>query len=462
MTRAPSLSPLLVKEARALLPLWAGTIVALAAAFAWRRSLSDIGVFGYVAGVVALGAHSIGHEYGHRALPMLLAQPLARWRVLAAKFVIMGAMLTSLALTAAIVFRFDGFRGDDASRMVILPVLAAIFIAPLFTMLCRSTLAGAVLGPSVPMTLWVVAAFAAWWGFGIDVNRMAAWFRDQWMMVAGIACPILAVLTWRTFSRLEAVEGMPTTLTLPRWLRSPAGARRPAPWRALVAKEIHLQQMTIAITLLYGVIWAVGMTLRRSTPSVIDLPLEAVLLLYCMGLALVIGALASAEERQQGTLELQLLQPVSALAQWAVKCVVALGLAVLLGVVMPTLLLAAFAVNTGRNPVVGMSLSLVLLVLMLTSSSLYVSSLVSSGVTAMTWSVPAAIGVAIFIPIPADYTEASIVAAQVLSVLIVVVLFWFGYLNPTSAEHPARRTLAQISVVAVLVATGLAAAGALI
>lgn len=478
MTRAPSLAPLLVKEVRALLPLWAGTMLALAAAFVWRRSPSDIGVIGYVAGALSLGAHSIGHEYGHRTLPALLAQPAPRWRLFAAKFLIMGAMLATLAMTAAVVFTVDGSRVDAPVMMVILPVLAAIFIAPLFTMICRSTLAGAVLGPSLPMTVWVLVLLVAWWAFGVDGDAASTWLMDRWVTVAAITCPILAVLTWRTFTRIEAVEGIPTTLTLPRWMSARAGARRAAPWRALVAKEVHLQQMTIAITLFYGVIWAIGVGLRDTVPVSVAIPLEAVLLLYCLGLAIVIGALASAEERQQGTLEVQLLQPVSALGQWVVKCAVALSLALLLGVVTPTLLIAAFSVNTGSSPIVEMSHNLVLLVVMLTSSSLYISSLVSSGVKAMAWSLPAGIGVAIFIqttrtaiasastrlgiPVPADTAEASLVAAQVLSMLIVPVLLWFGFVNHTSAEHPLRRTLAQIGVVALLVAAGLTAAGALI
>jgi ABC-type transport system involved in multi-copper enzyme maturation permease subunit len=477
MTRAPSVSPLLVKEFQALLPLWAGTLAALVAATAGiRRWPSDLAVIGYIGGVFALSAHAIGHEYGHRTLPMLLAQPVSRWRLFGAKLLILGAMLATLAGAAFFAFTWDGLRVDDAMRMVILPILGGLFTAPLFTMLCRSTLAGAVLGPSVPMTLWVVTLIVAWWGFGIDVNTMSAWVLDRWLMVAVIACPILAVLTWHTCSRVEAVEGMPITLTLPRWMSARAGSRRLTPWRALAAKELHLQQMTIAITLLYGVIWSIAVAVRQSAPTLVELPVEAVLLLYCMGLTIVIGALASAEERQQGTLEVQLLQPISAFAQWAVKCAVALGLAIVLGLVLPAALLAIFADQIGSSQI-EISLAMVFLVMVLTSSSLYISSLTSSGVKAMTWSVPAGIGAAIFIqttrsaiasastrlgnPVPADTTEALLVASQVLTLLLVPALLWFGFVNHTAVEHPWRRTLAQIGTLAVLVATAVFA-GALI
>ena len=479
MNRARSLAPLVMKEVRALLPLWAGSLVALGAAFALpRRAYSDLALVGYIAGAVSLGAHSIGHEYGHRMLPMLLAQPAPRWRLFAAKMLVVGAMLATLALASSMVFASDRFRGNDGVATVVLPLLASLFTAPLLTMVCRNTLAGAVLGVSGPMTLWVLTIIVAWWGFGVDGNAVTRWFLSRWIFIATMACPILAVLSWRAFSRIEAVEGMPVALTLPRWTSTRTRARRPAPWRALIAKELHLQQMTIAITLFYGVIWAIAVGVRNRVPSSVALPLEAVVLLYCLGLAIVIGALASAEERQQGTLEMQLLQPVNVLAQWAVKCVVALALALLLAIVLPTLLITAFAVNSGSSPIVAMSLNLVLLVIVLTSSSLFLSSLTSSAVRAMAWAVPVSIGAAIFIqtvrdaivsvstqlgrPVPADQTEASIVAARLLPVLVVPVLLWFGFVNHTSAEHPVRRTSMQIGVLAALIVTGIFAAGALI
>jgi ABC-type transport system involved in multi-copper enzyme maturation permease subunit len=441
-----------------------------------RRWPSDVAMIGYTAGVFALGAHAVGHEYGHRTLPALLAQPVSRGRLFGAKSLVLGAMLTSLAMAAAVSFMADGLRVDDATRMVILPILGGVFTAPLFTMLCRSTLAGAVLGPSAPMTLWVLIVLAAWWGFAIDVDTTAAWFLDRWLMVAAIACPIFAMVTWRRFSRMEALEGVPTTLTLPRWMSGRAGSRRPAPWRALVAKELHLQQMTIAIALLYGVMWSIGVAVRQSAPTLVALPVEAVLLLYCMGLTIVIGALASAEERQQGTLDIQLLQPVGALGQWAVKCAVALGLALLLGLIVPAVLIVMFANRVGSNPV-GISIELALLVILLTCGSLYISSLTSSGVKAMAWSVPAGIAAAIFIqttrtaiaaastqlgtPLPADQTEASLLAARVSTLLTVPALVWFGFVNHTSAEHPLPRTLTQIGTLAFLIAAGIVTAGAL-
>lgn len=475
MTRAPSWSPLIVKEFRALLPIWIAGVAALAVAVAWRhRAYSDIALIGYVAGIVALGAHTIGHEYGHRTVAMLLAQPVSRRRLFATKLAIAAAMMATLAIGGALVFLADRFRADVDARLIAMPIIAGLCLAPFFTIVCRNTLAGGVLSVSGPMMVWVIALVAGWWVVGAGINAITARLLDAWVWVAAIVGPTFAALGWRAFSRMEAVEGMPLALTLPRWLSPGSRTRRPAPWRALVSKEIHLQQMTIAITLFYAVIWLAGMTLRWALPASVMLPMEAVLLVYCMGLTIVIGALASAEERQLGTLELQLLQPVSALRQWAVKCAVNLTLAVLLGVVLPAVLIAGFS---GSTPL-RLSVDVALIVVALTASSLYLSSLSTSGVRAMAWSLPAGLAAAIFmqnatmtiaqaseqlgLPLPVNQTEAIIVEARVVTVLIAPALLWFGYVNHTSADHPLRRTLLQIGALAALTTAGIIAGGMVI
>jgi hypothetical protein len=100
--------------------------------------------------------------------------------------------------------------------------------------------------------------------------------------------------------------------------------------------------------------------------------------------ATLVGSVASAEERQLGTLDWQLLMPVASWKQWAVKAGVALAISVVLSLGLPAAVLgmgldqrqAAFAV-----PVV-----------LLTVGSLYVSSLWSSVIWAFLTTI--AVGVA--------------------------------------------------------------------
>jgi hypothetical protein len=471
MNRAPSPWPLVEKELRALLPIWAATLAALALMAVWRRvSSSDVLMVGYIGGVVGLGAHAFGHEYGHGTLAMQLAQPVPRRRLFAIKFMAAAAMLAPIALVATVVFITDP-RTVYLSAHVVLPVLAALLLTPTCAMLSRSTLAGTVLGTSGPATIVIVAIIIS--AFVSQPEDLAlTWIAENWAWAAAVACPILALLLWRTFSRLEAIEGMPP-LTLARARRTPAspGTRRPDPWRALVRKELHLQQMTIAIAVLMQVIWLMAMILAPNLRPGLP-PLAAVLLLYSLGLTIVIGALASAEERQLHTLHLQLLQPIGAFRQWAVKCVVAFGLAFALGVVLPVALIYVTTLPTQQNLA-----GLIVPVIMLTSGSLYISSLNTSGVKALVWAVPAGILAAIFIstmqtaiaqtsrriglPLPVDQTEATGVGALMLAGLIAPVLLGFGFVNHTSSEQPWRRTLRQVAILAAVIVLAIVGTGVL-
>ena len=177
MTRAAVLSPALSKEIRALLPLWGASIAALAAAFVWRegdRHLlpgPNIGLFAYVVGSLAIGAQSVGQEYTYRTLPMLLSQPADRWRVYLVKFGVSAMMLLTLAALAGTMFA-KVWRPESARfPVVILPVLCGLFLAPLLTMICRSTLAGMILSGSAMALTWFVTLAIAWFGFGILKSR---------------------------------------------------------------------------------------------------------------------------------------------------------------------------------------------------------------------------------------------------------------------------------------------------
>ena len=209
------------------------------------------------------------------------------------------------------------------------------------------------------------------------------------------------------------------------------------------------------------------------------------MLLYCMGLAIMIGALASAEERQHGTLDWQLLQPTPAWQQWMVKVGVTLGLALLFGVGLPVLLnqltpLAGFH----ALPLTG---DLTVVIVLLTAGSLYISSLSSSGVRAMVLSLPIGLAVALFVqmvsgalrwvtlklagrlmadvvtgavaPPSIDFGEVVIFAARALSLTLVPLLLWFGFVNHRSSERTVRRIFPQVVSIALLVTTGILLVG---
>jgi hypothetical protein len=168
-----------------------------------------------------------------------------------------------------------------------------------------------------------------------------------------------------------------------------APARRRHPIWLLVKKELGLQQLTFAVTSVYFFAWAIMAPLGRG-----DLRYEDVFVgltfVFSGLLALLIGSLASAEERHLSTAQWQLLLPMASWKQWIVKAGMGLGLAMLLAVALPALLSFAFGGPIRINGWYACA------ILLLTAVSLYVSSLSTSGVTALFLSVP----VSLFVVFP--------------------------------------------------------------
>jgi ABC-type transport system involved in multi-copper enzyme maturation permease subunit len=490
MTRTAVLSPALSKEIRALLPLWGTSIAAIAVAFVWRedhRLLLPgpvLAMFVYVVGSLAIGAQSVGQEYTYRTLPMLLSQPADRGRMYLLKFVVSAVMLLTLAALAGTTFA-KGWRPESARfGVIVLPVLCGLFLAPLLTMICRSTLAGMILGGTVMALTWFATLAIAWFGFGIDTETTENLILGRWTLGMTVVCPAVGLLGWRRFRELEAIDVASPALHLPRWLQRAQGARRHQPLRALAVKEVHLQQMAFAIAGLHIIGWAIFVLLQRYVPSMATFPVGAVLLLYSTGLAIAVGALASAEERQHGTLDWQLLQPSPAWQQWIVKVAVAFAVALLLGVGLPVLLNQLTPFEGFR---IRMAADLGVLMVLLTASSIYISSLSGSGVRAMVLSLPIGMAVAYFMqiasgalrwvtqqlagPLMADIVtggvapssvgpaDVLIFAARAFSLTLAPLLLWFGFVNHTSSERTARRIIEQIAWIALVMMTGIVLVG---
>lgn len=486
MTRAAVLSPALSKEIRALLPFWGASVAALAAAFVWRQAdLLDEALLAYVVGSLAIGAQTVGQEYTYRTLPMLLSQPADRRRMYLLKFRVAAVMLVTLAALAATVFA-DVWRPERwPSTIVILSVLCGLFLAPLLTMICRSSLAGVILSGSALALIWFGTLAIAWFWFGIDTEAAKNTILVPWTLGMIVVCSLVSFAGWRRFAQLEATEAASPALHLPRWLTGAAGARRHSPLRALAAKEIHLQQLTFGVAGVYVIGWAIFLLVQRYIPSWSAFPLGAVMLLYCMGLAIMIGALASGEERQHGTLEWQLLQPTPAWQQWIVKVGVALGLALLFGVGLPVLVIQLTPHDGFRA--IRMTADLMVLIVLLTASSVYISSLSSSGVRAMVLSLPIGMAVASFVrmvsgalrwvtltvagPLMADIVTGAIAPSSLdpaevvgfmgrgFSLTLVPLLLWFGFVNHTSSERTVRHVFQQVAAIALLIMIGIVLAG---
>ena len=482
MTHAPRSWPAIEKEARALLPIFAGSAAAvILGAFVTTPAARPFVMVAFCWGTIALGAHSIGHEYAHRTLPLLLATPASRDRILARKALVLLPMVLGLTMIADVCLRAAGFartwQADELQTLLVFAPLSAISLAPWFAMLGRGTLPGIVFTMGSMGMLIVAGEFAATLQYGYRDRPAVELFKVSllWSMLPPL-CAAVAIAAWRQFRRLQAIEGH-RDLHMPAWL-SPArsgaarGVRRQSPFWVMVRKELHLQQITFVVVAIYVVAWIALWTLEHRAPEVPRLPLQPLTSLYLALIAVLTGSVASAEERHLGTLPSQLLLPLAAWKQWAIKSATALGLALMVGIVLPYVLYAIVPPPDDRLPLRLWKEPAI--VILLTTLSLYVSSLCGSAVRAMVASIPVVVASGLYavtvsglvtaigyravgdatasesrgvwiarMTIMQTRVEYAVILGAVVTIAL---LLRFGFVNHRSGEHRAGQVAIQATV----------------
>jgi hypothetical protein len=458
------------KEFRQLLPWWGAVVGAMAAigvVDAWTQGsrflvlpsqFSLIGVLAYAAGAVMLGAMVMGHEYAHQTLPALLLQPVTRSRVWLVKFAVLTTLLTLLAAIAVPMFGLDS-GGYRALVMVWVPLTCGLCLAPWLTMLCRGTLAGAVLSAALTFALFPT-------GSSIGLPHTAV------MQVVAALAVLSAFMTWWTFTRLEAAGGPQAAIDLLAPVRLatrdseiPATVRTRRPIWLLVWKELRLQQPTFAVSGLFVLTWLLATGAKAGTSGPLpDETLYTAATLHLFLVPLFAGGLASAEERRFGTADWHLLLPFAVWIQWAVKAGVALTSTVALTVGVPVLMMTlapdAGLQRAGTPPPADMAL--------LCLAALFVSSLSANGVHALL-ATPLVIGGTLMVAVVMIWPMAPVAIGELQGVATLLqptvkmdrslhgwwmtdgalwmragmglVLAYFGFANHTTSER-SRRTLA--------------------
>jgi hypothetical protein len=455
------------KEIRALLPVWLGcaTIMAAGAALDSLNAFS-VAMIVYAVGTVALGSLSMGHEYTNRTLTLLLSLPVDRRRLYLVKLGVLIPMVAALAMLALVLLSTRrALDPAGAAPILLLAVGCGLFLAPWLTMVCRSPLAGIVFALAIPGVIHVAgeAVGFARYGFGPEAARvrfLVVW----WGMTA--ACAVAVVSSWRMFMRLEAIDGHDAHVRLPRWIRGAAAtapdvARPSHPLWSLARKELRLQQLTFVVSGIYVVEWATLWMLRQSIAGFDGIPIGVLTAFHSGAAALLSGSLASAEERQFGTLESQVLLPMAMWKQWAVKAGMALGLVLALGAGLPALLGSldpsadSIHVNAAFAGVMVLS----------AATSLYVSSLCTSGLRALLASVFVLFGIPILLgsvvlppvirllqPLLPRTALVPLSAAAPLAVGLgtglVALLLVFGLVNHRSSERGLARVWPQAAWIA--------------
>ena len=392
-----ALAASMAKEGRALLPLWAGCMaILLGAEVLGAPILRRYLLIAYGFGVIALGAHTLGQEYSHRTLPLVMTLPVPRRQILAAKLAVTAAMVFAVSVVVWITMAdTPALRGTGVERVLLLVGLAAVTIAPALTAASQSTVAGVVFTIATAAVVWLAGDIVGAWRFGPGNAAAVDAFRQRvfWPTMFTF-CGAGAVATWWMFPRLEALHGRGRELHFPTWATGHARAaqigRRSPVLLLLIAKELRLQQMTFVVTGLYVVALVVQIIILRLDPAAWTQWLMPVAVFHALAVAGLAGSLASAEERQFGTWQSQQLLPVAAWQQWLIKVGVTSAVALGLGIGLTWAFSFALpALWGGTGPRLAVSLAL------LVSFALYVSSLSRSGIRAIVAMVLALGGMAV-------------------------------------------------------------------
>jgi hypothetical protein len=422
-----------------------------------------------------LGALSIGQEFTDRTLAGLLAQPAARSSVLLHKLGVVAALLLALGslewaygLTPLAVARaWPEISPTGRVLVTVLPVLGGVLLTPCLTLLTRSALAGCVFAIALSFAMVIGSQAAVPWLYG-DAATLAqanARMLDIFVHTMLAVVVLSALLMWRLFMRLEAIEGRGLELHLPAWLfpawlfkgRVHLAAARSARsvWLEMLGKEVHLQQMTFVVSGLYVAAWfAVVLVGESLFPTRRVGYMTLATLLHAGAIPLLAGSLASAEERQLGTLGWQVLLPIAAWRQWAVKAAVVQVLSLGLAIGVPAILYALFASGPGPVSLGWPPATAISAISAVATLSLYASSLSTNGVRALLASASAIVGVVLvpardgmpsWMPLAWDLSNAAWAVLYAASAAVFAWLLWLGMKNHGSAERGAKRVLKQVA-----------------
>jgi hypothetical protein len=387
---------------------------------------------------------------------LMLSQPANRTRLLVIKATVLAMTLLALvAVAVAVDYNAPQFAGapgrsltftldrEPASAVLWLPVAWALFVAPWLTLLCGSAIAGTVFTLALAGMLLVAGDM-----LGVRIYPLASQvdrFRMTllWQGTVGLSA-IGAVMAWRAVLRLEAIEVVWPDVRLPQFLRrsvladspSPALTRRHPLWR-LVQKELRLQQLTFAVAAVFAFGWLAVTFFDPPAPRAGD-ALAGLTGFYSVLVAMLAGSLASAEERQLGTIEWQLLLPVATRVQWMIKVATTAAVAMLLGLGVPALL----ALNDPGGHIRQLLRPEFAIVLaLLTAVSLLVSSLCTSGLRALVWSLPALVAMSLLTGFIAAMTRGRLhvlsAPSLAMEALFLAVTLRIAMANHCAATRPA-------------------------
>jgi hypothetical protein len=391
----------ILKEARPL--FWPWCAVILAGVIPLVRSLHSIewiSLFGFFLGIPLLATLSLGNEFQHRTLSLLLSQPVGRMEIWGEKLSVTVVAVLSAVLVFSLALRATSFQ---PGRMEVAFaggwIVATIASATFWTLIARSTVGGVALTIAVQFFI-IIALNLAYWLHGTGYVSMA----DTNVVSTGtfVFLGYAGVMLWlggRTLARFQATGGMagddllmagPDVLpgVLAVWLRCrPSGAVL-----NLIRKELRLLRPVWLITLVAALGWAClslfGSLHERGFFRNFETTVLILGVVSTLMIAILAGTLSLGEERTSGTHVWHLTLPVPARRQWLIKLFMALFAGCVGAGLVPLLIAGRLLGSSHMLADVHVGIDLLVGAVLLSFAAFWCACAVNGTVRAVLWVLP--------------------------------------------------------------------------
>jgi hypothetical protein len=385
----------LIKETRDLLPMFAGALLLIAVPYLiWGANAAEFGAVAFGLACAVLGGCSLGNEFQHRTLPLLLAQPISRSVLWRDKMLVLGAgIATSLTVLVICQRVYCPVPAREGPVVLALVALCAFCGAPYWTLVLRHGIAGMAFAFAAPASIPCLLLLAnALLPQPFDDETVA----QVSVIPVVIFCALVYRLGYAQFKRLEVFDSTARELSLPAGLEAvlarpltKVSSRFRGPFASLLKKELRLQQISFLLAGLSVLIAVVGACLIKLHRDLAGGIVGCGFAIDIVILPLIAGAMSVGEEKDWGIAEWHLTFPPSALKQWSAKMLATLSTSLALGLLLPTAMFLAGQALLGQP---GSSASLppapeilgwVLGQLLLTSVAVYAASFSNSTLRAV-------------------------------------------------------------------------------
>ncbi len=393
----------ILKEARPL--FWPWCAVALAGALPlvypldWTPLIYLLGFFV----VPVLATLSLGNEFQHRTLSLLLSQPVGRMEIWGEKLSVTIVAIVSAVLVFSLALRATSFHPDRQELAFAGAWIVAITASATFwTLFTRSTVGGVALNIGVQSFI----SFTVPWANLADGLRARGYLAPgNHIVVSTVGFVFLCyagVMVWlggRTLARFQATGGMasddllmagPDVMpgALAGWLRCrPTGVLL-----NLIRKELRLLRPVWLISLLAAVGWACltlfGLLFERGFSRNFETAVIIVGVISTLMIAILAGSLSLGEEKTSGTHSWQMTLPVPSPLQWLIKLFVALFAGFVGAWLLPALIAGRLFGSTHILVDEYFGIRWLLLVLLLTFAAFWCACALNVTVGAVLWVIP--------------------------------------------------------------------------